>query len=93
MKRVIVPSPPFLRQAKRVARKWPGSAEAIRDTLRLLAEDVFHPRLQTHKLKGPLKGSWACSVAFDLRIVFEFIEYEGKKAILLESVGPHDEVY
>ncbi len=48
---------------------------------------------QTHKLKGPLKGSWACSAGFDLRIVFELTEYEGKKAILLASVGPHDEVY
>ena len=63
MKRVLVPSPPFLRKAKRIAKKPPGSAEAIRDTLKLLAEDTFHPSLQT------------------------------QKAILLESVGSHDEVY
>ena len=93
MKRTLVPSPSFLRKARRAAKKWPGSAKSIRDTLKLLAEDAFHPRLQTHKLKGRLKGSWACSAAFDLRIVFEFTEYEGSKAILLESVGPHDEVY
>ncbi len=93
MKRVIVPSPPFLRRAKRYAKKRPGSAEAIRDTLKLLAEDAFLPRLQTHKLKGRLSGSWACSAGFDLRIVFHFTEYEGAKAILLESVGSHDEVY
>lgn len=93
MKRVLVPSPPFLRKAKRVAKKSPGSAEAIRDTLKLLAEDTFHPSLQTHKLKGRLKGSWACSAGFDLRIIFHFTEIEGEKAILLESVGSHDEVY
>ena len=93
MKRIIVPTPPFIRRARRAAKKWPGSAEAIRETLKLLAEDPSHPRLQTHKLKGPLKGSWACSAGFDLRIVFQFTEYEGSKAILLESVGSHDDVY
>jgi len=49
--------------------------------------------LQTHKLTGKLKGSWACSASYDLRIVFKFVEHEGREAILLESVGTHEEVY
>jgi mRNA-degrading endonuclease YafQ of YafQ-DinJ toxin-antitoxin module len=32
-------------------------------------------------------------VGYDLRIVFKFVEYEQKQAILLESIGTHDEVY
>jgi hypothetical protein len=28
-----------------------------------------------------------------LRIIFKFVEYEGGEAILLETVGTHDEVY
>jgi mRNA-degrading endonuclease YafQ of YafQ-DinJ toxin-antitoxin module len=68
-------------------------AEHLRSALALLAEDVFHPKLKTHKLKGELGGSWACSAAHDLRIVFEFVQYEGAEAILLETVGSHDEVY
>ena len=68
-------------------------AEAIRDALAQLSADAFHPTLKTHKLKGNLAGSWACSVEYDLRIVFEFVEHEEAEAILLETIGTHDEVY
>jgi mRNA-degrading endonuclease YafQ of YafQ-DinJ toxin-antitoxin module len=61
--------------------------------LELLAADCFHPRLKTHKLRGELEGSWACSAGYDLRIVFKFIGYEGAEAILLLTVGTHEEVY
>ncbi len=50
-------------------------------------------RLNTHKLKGELKDSYACSAGYDLRIIFKFVEYEQTQAILLESIGTHDEVY
>ncbi len=56
-------------------------------------EDAFHPQLRTHKLKGPLADSWACSVGYDVRLVFAFVESEGKEAILLQTVGTHEEVY
>jgi mRNA-degrading endonuclease YafQ of YafQ-DinJ toxin-antitoxin module len=62
-------------------------------TLELLASDAFHPQLKTHKLKGKLAGSWACSAGYDLRIVFQFVKHRGQEAILLEAVGTHDEVY
>ena len=73
--------------------KDPRVAEDIRAALELLAEDAFHPQLRTHKLKGKLKGSWACSAGYDLRIVFKYVQHEGTEAILLETVGTHDEVY
>jgi len=59
----------------------------------LLAEDAFHPQLRTHKLKGNLVGSWACSAGYDLRVVFQFVQHQGAEAILLESLGTHDAVY
>lgn len=93
MKRVLLKSNSFVRSAKRVVKRDPRLAQDIQATLELLAEDAFHPRLKTHKLKGNLAGSWACSVEYDLRIVFEFVDYEGAEAILLETVGTHDEVY
>jgi len=62
-------------------------------TLKLLEKDAFNPLLKTHKLKGTMKGSWACSAAYDLKIVFEFVHHQDKHAILLEAVGTHDEVY
>ena len=65
----------------------------VQNTLELLAIEPFHPRLKTHKLKGELQNSWACSAGYDLRIIFQFVEHEGQQAILLESIGTHDEVY
>lgn len=65
----------------------------LRAALESLAEDAFHAALKTHKLKGDLAGLWACSAGYDLRIVFEFVLHEGAEALLLQSVGTHDEVY
>ena len=93
MKRALLPSGPFIRAARRLARKNPGLAEDVQVVLSLLAEDPWHPSLRTHKLKGPLAGSWSCSVAYDLRIVFRLVASESGEAILLEGVGNHDEVY
>jgi len=93
VKRVLLKSSSFVRSAKRTVKKDSRLAKDIKVTLELLSEDAFHPRLKTHKLKGNLEGSWACSVSYDLRIVFEFVEHERSEAILLETVGTHDEVY
>ena len=37
-------------------------------------------------------SSWArsCSVGYDLRIVFQFVQLEGSEAVLLETVGNPD---
>ena len=93
MKRLLLPTKAFVRSAKKLTRKNPGAAEDLRVTLELLAEDAFDPTLKTHKLKGNLAGSWACSGGYDLRVVFQFVKHKGADAILLEAVGTHDEVY
>ena len=56
-------------------------------------QEVF--QAYTHKLKRDLAGSWACTVDFEYRIVFEFIRdpETDDEIILLEAVGTHDEVY
>ena len=58
-----------------------------------LEQDCFQPPLNTHKLKGELDDLWACSVTHDLRILFEFVSHNGHEAILLQTLGTHDEVY
>jgi addiction module RelE/StbE family toxin len=93
VKRLLLKSSSFIRSAKRTVKKDPRLAKDIQVTLELMSENVFHPRLKTHKLKGNLEGSWACSAGYDLRIVYEFVQREGTEAILLETVGTHDEVY
>ena len=60
-----------------------------------MVANPFVPQLETHKLKGKLSGSWACSAGYDLRIVFDFVT-SGKDStddILLLAIGTHDEVY
>jgi mRNA-degrading endonuclease YafQ of YafQ-DinJ toxin-antitoxin module len=93
MKRLLLPSNAFVRSARRFARKHPQLAPELLLTLELLAEDSFHPLLKTHKLKGKLAGSWACSAGYDLRVIFQCVKQKGQHAILLEGVGSHDEVY
>jgi len=92
--RTLVWTNTFLRALKRVTRKFPKKRKDIEDTLRLLTRDPFASRLETHKLKGKLSGSWACSVGRDLRIIFDFVkDAEGKEEILLLEIGTHEEVY
>ena len=89
----LIPSKTFLRDAKRFLKSNPKFEQDIKQTLELMKEDVFSPKLKTHKLKGRLKNSMACSVAYNLRIIFEFVEQENETAILLQTLGTHDEVY
>ena len=89
----LIASKSFTRDAKRFLKKNPKLAESVKTTLTLLESDTFHPQLKTHKLKGNLKNCWACSVEYDLRIVFEIVEYEKEEVILLQTIGTHDEVY
>jgi mRNA interferase YafQ len=91
----LVWTPAFVRALKPVVRRDPGLGKKIHRVLDLLSADPFQPALRTHKLSGDLEGSWACSVAYDLRIVFAFVRRPGTGAeeILLQAVGSHDDVY
>jgi mRNA-degrading endonuclease YafQ of YafQ-DinJ toxin-antitoxin module len=89
----LIYSDTFLRASKKIIARHQGAAADIRQSLVDLSEDPFLPHLRSHKLKGKLKHSWACSAGYDLRIVFRFVTHEGEKSILLESIGTHEEVY
>jgi addiction module RelE/StbE family toxin len=91
----LVWSSSFVRALKRKVRRRPDLRERIEQTLRQLAQDPFHPSLRTHKLLGQLSGTWACSVSYDIRILFEFAQNpeSDEEEILLLTVGTHDEVY
>jgi addiction module RelE/StbE family toxin len=89
----LLRSSAFVRNARKLIKKQPQLATSLRDTLESLCQDPFQPQLRTHKLKGDLKDSYACSVTSDVRIIFKFVAYEDQTAILLEAIGSHDEVY
>ena len=91
----LVWQPAFERDLKRRLRRDPSLRIDIERALRQLADDPFHPSFRSHKLKGKLSGTWACSVAYDLRIIFEPSQNPstGEDELLLLAIGTHDEVY
>ena len=92
--RTLVWSKTFARAFKRTIKKQPKFKTEVERTLKILVEDPFNPQLATHKLKGKLSGTWACSVAYDQRIIFEFVKSQtDDDEIFLIDIGTHDEVY
>ena len=93
MRRTLLRSPAFARDLRQWLKSRPDAAAPIQAALEQLSADAAHPSLRTHKLRGPLAGCWACSVGYDLRVVFEYVPHEGTEAILLLALGTHDQVY
>ena len=85
----------FTKSAKKLLSENPHTAVKLKGTLELLENNPFTPALKTHKLKGKLKGFYACSVERDLRIIFDIIpiKKENSFEILLLNIGTHDDVY
>jgi len=85
----------YKRAFKKTIKKDTPLKDKILASMDLLQQDPFQPKLKTHKLKGILEGSWACSVDYDLRIVFDFVKNQGmgETEILLINIGTHEEVY
>jgi mRNA interferase YafQ len=67
----LLRSSAFVRNARKLVKKKPELAADIQETLTALSNDPFQPHLRTHKLKGELKDSYACSAGYDLRIIFK----------------------
>jgi len=93
VKRELIRSTAFVRALRRYLKRRRQASADLKTTLDLLANDAFDPRLKTHKLTGDLAEIWACSAGYDLRILFEFVDHAGTEAILLLTIGTHDEVY
>ncbi len=93
--RTLIWGKSFVGAFKRVIKKQPTLRNDIEDTLWQLADDPFAPQLVTHKLKGQLSDFWACSVNYDMRIIFEFVKSEDQSEddIFLLDIGTHDDVY
>lgn len=93
--RTLIWSNTFVRALRRVTRNNPEVHREVEATLELMVQDPFSAQLKTHKLKGKLKGSWACSVTHDLCIILDFMKSEegGEDEIFLIEIGTHEEVY
>jgi len=68
----------------------PDLQEEVIEKVELLKDQKNHQRLKVHKLTGKLKSIWSFSVNYRIRITFARPK---KGALVLETVGTHDEVY
>ena len=93
MKRTLLRSQAFASDLRNWLKSHPEAAESVEATLEQMSADSTHPSLRTHKLRGPLTGCWASSAGYDLRVVFQYVPFEGAEAILLLALGTHDQVY
>ncbi len=80
----------FKRAYKKVTEADSNLKPRIARALETFVNEPFHPSLRTHKLSGKLKGLWAFVVAYDCRVVFQFLD---EQDVLLIDIGKHDEVY
>ena len=85
----------FKRSFKKYSQNNLSNKEKILKTMESLSLGPFNPQLKSRKLKGVLEGSWACSVDYNLRIVFEMMKNRvtNQEEILLIDIGTHEEVY
>lgn len=85
----------FRRAFKRCTKNNPSLAACVLETIAVLGSNPFDPALRAHQLHGKLDGLWACSVEYDLRIVFTFEpDPKGEEdMVVLIDLGTHDEVY
>ena len=79
----------FRKRAKKLLKKNPLLKEAYEEVLLKLSNDPFDPTLHTHSLSGRLKGKYACSLTYDLRMIFMV----SGDIVHLLYFGTHDEVY
>lgn len=93
MNRRLIRSTAFARDLKRFLKRNPEKSADIEQALQRLIDNAFDPKLKTHKLRGTTEDSWSCSAGYDVRLIFQFLSGADEGAILLQSVGTHDEVY
>ena len=68
-------------------RKFPRSQlKLLTKQEQIFKQNIFDPRLKTHKLKGELTDFYSFSISYHYRIVFHF---ENKDTIVFDNVGTH----
>jgi addiction module RelE/StbE family toxin len=81
----------FKKHFKKRIQNNPALLPLFKSSVEKFLEDPFTPALDTHPLKGKLRGYWAFTVAFDCRVVFFF--EDNNQIAVFHDIGKHDEVY
>jgi len=89
----IIQSKKFTREAAKLIIVNPQLKSKLLEVYKMLEENVFNPKLRTHKLKDEFEGRWSCSLSYSIRIIFRFSEEGKEKKLELLTIGSHDAVY
>ena len=76
-------------ELKRIKHKQPLLFKKIQKQLKIFKENIKHPSLRTHKLKGNLASTWSISIEGNVRLIYTI---KNNEAIFFK-IGNHDEVY
>ncbi|MEK7572031.1 MAG: type II toxin-antitoxin system mRNA interferase toxin, RelE/StbE family [Patescibacteria group bacterium] len=74
---------------KKLKQKQPLLFKKIQKQLKTFKENIKHPSLRTHKLKGNLADTWSISIEGNVRLIYTI---ENNEAIFF-NIGNHDNVY
>lgn len=74
---------------KRIKQRQPRLFRKIQKQLKLFKEDLRHPSLRTHKLKGNLSDEWSISIERNIRLIY----FINDNMAIFFKIGTHDEVY
>jgi addiction module RelE/StbE family toxin len=74
---------------KKLKQKQPLLFKKIQKQLKIFKENIKHPSLRTHKLKGNLANTWSISIEGNVRLIYTI---KNNEAIFFK-IGNHDEVY
>ena len=85
----VKPDKVFLKRAHKLLKNKPQLKKAYAELYRKLSNDPFDPSMHTHALTGRLKGKYACSLTYEIRVVFRLYD----DIVHLLDIGSHDEVY
>jgi len=76
-------------ELKKIKQRQPLLFKKIQKQLKIFREDIKHPSLRTHKLKGNLSNTWSISIEGNTRMIYTI---RNNQAIFFK-IGTHDEVY
>ena len=76
-------------ELRKIKKTQPLLFKKIEKQLKLFRDNIKHPSLRTHKLKGNLSNTWSISIQGNFRIVYFIKDNEA----IFFKFGSHGEVY
>ncbi len=79
----------FIKKLNKYQKTQKSRYELALYKISLFKNNINHPSLKIHKLKGDKQDFWSFSIEEDLRIIYIYYD----STIIFINIGTHDEVY